>query len=480
MTNLDTQHDLSLPQAKRSRRVRSDRAAGPSSRIPRQRDMAHRSIAVLAFALFQLVTATLFLRPAEVFSWVGDVPLYEVLILSTLALSVTSMEPHFHWLALVRQPITLCAAALLPAVAISHLQHFYLGGLIDSVPNFCKTLLYFGLVITVVNSPRRLRAFLFNVALCTSTMVALCLFDYWGIWEFEFIEHLHDVDGHDDDGNPIIVPRMRGTGIFQDPNDLAMVIVAGFVLALYFLTDRRLSYFRWLWTASLLVFAAAVLETKSRGGLLAASAAVLMFACFRYGHKFALVLGILAVASLPVLAGRAGNISLSEGSTGHERIEMWREGYAALKSPNLLFGVGHGLYADYAGLVAHNSFVHTYVELGIVGGSLFFGCWYFAAVQLYRMGQLTEPVWHPELARLRPFIGALLAGWCTSMMSLSRPYVVPTFLVLGVAAAYLNLVWIHTPQGQPLVLWGRKQFWRLAGASAATFVGFYLFTIIAA
>lgn len=442
--------------------------------------MHHRSLTILAFGLFQLVTATLFLRPAELFSWVGELPLYEVLILSSLGLAATSVEPHFHWTALIRQPITLCAAGLLPAVAISHLQHFYLGGLVDSVPNFLKTLLYYALVITVVNSPRRLRAFLWNVALCTSVMVALCLFDYWGVVDLEFIVHLQDVDGHDDDGNPIIVHRMRGTGIFQDPNDLAMVIVAGSVLASYFLTDHKLGIWRWLWLCVFFVFAASIWETKSRGGMLAGCAVILTMACFRFGPKFAAVLGVLAIASLPVLAGRAGNISLSEGSTGHERIEMWREGYAALKSPNLFFGVGHNMYADYAGLVAHNSFVHTYVELGIIGGSLFFGCWYFAAVQLYRMGRLTQPVWHAELARMRPFIGALLAGWCTSMMSLSRPYVVPTFLILGIAAAYLNLVWIHTPQGQPLVLWGHKQFWRLAGASAATFVGFYLFTVIAA
>ena len=236
-----------------------------------------------------------------------------------------------------------------------------------------------------------------------------------------------------------------------------------------------------MWTLSLLVFATAIIETESRGGLLAGCGAVLMLAVYRFGPKLAVVLGVLAVASLPVLAGRAGQIDLlSDDSTGHERIEMWREGFAALKSPDVLFGVGQSMYAEIAGLVAHNSFVHAYVELGIVGGTLFFGCWYFAGLQLYRMGCLPEPVWHPELVRLRPFVSAMLAGWCMSMMSLSRCYVVPTFLVLGVAAAYCNLVWIHTQAGQPLVLWNRGQLMRLAGASGLTFVGFYVFTMVAA
>ena len=36
--------------------------------------------------------------------------------------------------------------------------------------------------------------------------------------------------------------------------------------------------------------------------------------------------------------------------------------------------------ADLAGLVAHNSFVHAYVELGFLGGTFFFGCFLFAGL----------------------------------------------------------------------------------------------------
>src|SRR5581483_1543532 len=145
----------------------------------------------------------------------------------TFALAATSIEPHFRWKALLRQPITLCAVGMFPAIIASHLTHFYLEGLVDSIPAFLKTLVYFSLVITVVNSPTRLRYFLMNVGICTTVMVTLCLIDYWKIVDFDFIVHLQDIDGHDEEGMPIIFWRMRGTGIFQDPNDLAMVIVAG-------------------------------------------------------------------------------------------------------------------------------------------------------------------------------------------------------------------------------------------------------------
>ncbi|MCX7408261.1 MAG: hypothetical protein NTZ32_09270 [Planctomycetales bacterium] len=130
--------------------------------------------------------------------------------------------------------------------------------------------------------------------------------------------------------------------------------------------------------------------------------------------------------------------------------------------------------------MAHNSFIHAYVELGLFGGTLFFGCFFFAGMQLYRMGRLSELVEHPDLVRMRPFMCALLAGWITSIMSLSRCYVVPTYLLLGTMAAYLNLVWIHTESGQPLVIMNKGHAVRLGIASGMAFSGLYVFTAIMA
>lgn len=438
--------------------------------------MRHPSLSALAFLLFQLLTATLFLRPAELLTWLEGLPLYEGLIISTFVLTATSVQAHFQPFAMVRQPITYCAVGMLIAIVLSHLQHVYLGGVRDSADQFVRTLVYYGLAVTCINTPGRLKAFLANVAACTGLMVSLCLFDYWEIIDFQFIEHLRDLDGHDEDGNPIFFFRMRGTGIFQDPNDLCMVIVAGGTLCSAFLFDKTLGAFRIFWCAPLLVFAAAILETKSRGGLLAAVAATMTLLVFRFGTKFGIACAVLGMCALPLVAGRSANIDLSDGSTGHQRVELWLEGFEALKSPDLFFGIGHGEYADMAGLVAHNSFVHAYVELGLFGGTLFFGCFFFAFLQLYRVGQMEEPLWHPDLIRFRPYITAVLVGWCVSMLSLSRCYIVPTFLVLGMASAYLNLCWIHTYSLRPLIVWNRIQLLKLTAASATMFSGLYVFT----
>jgi hypothetical protein len=452
----------------------------PKRRFPLVATMRDKSIAVLAFGLFLLTTATLFLRPAEMFVWMADWPIYEVLILSSLGLAFQSFTGHFRRFMLARQPVTMCVVGIFIAIALSHLQHLYLGGVMDSGTTFLKTLIYYGLLITTVNSPSRLKCFLFTVAVCASTMVTLCVLDYYEIYDFEFIVHLDDSDGYTDEGELITVKRMRGTGIFQDPNDMATVICATGVICAFFLLDPVPNSLRLMWLAPMAMLLIGLLSTKSRGGLMACGVAGLVLLAVRYGRRVAVLAAVAGVCLLPLIAGRQADIDLEEGGTGHERITLWQDGLQELKSPAILFGTGQGTYGDIAGLVAHNSYVHSYVELGLFGGTMFFGCFFFIGMQLYRIGRLPEPVLNDDLVRMRPFICAMISGWCMSIFSLSRCYVVPTYLIIGICAAYLNLVWIHTRSGEPLVIWGRDHAVRLALASGATFSGLYVFTAVMA
>ena len=442
--------------------------------------MRDKSIAVLAFGLFLLTTATLFLRPAELFVWMADWQIYELLILSTLLLAFQSLTGHFRWFMLARQPVTLCVIGIFVAIALSHIQSLYLGGVLDSGTIFLKTLIYYGLLITTVNSPSRLKTFMLTVALCGSAMVTLCVLDFHEVYDFQFIQHLDDIDGFDEDDEVIFVKRMRGTGIFQDPNDMAMVICATGLLCSYFLCDTSSGKIRFGWLIPMSVLLVGLLATKSRGGLLACGVAGLTLLSVRFGGKVAIMAALAGICAIPLIAGRQADIDLGEGGTGHERITLWRDGFQELKSPAILFGTGQGSYPDIAGLVAHNSFIHSYVELGLFGGTMFFGCFFFIGMQLYRMGRLPEPILNQDLIRMRPFICALVAGWCTSIFSLSRCYVVPTYLLIGLCAAYLNLVWIHTESGEPLVIWNRGHAVRLCAASAMAFSGLYVFTAIMA
>ncbi len=436
-----------------------------------------------AYCLFLMVNITLFLRPAELIPALANLPIYEVLILSSLFLSIDQVKRTLQVPMLKRQPITFCVVGILVAVALSHASHMYLYGIRTSTIAFLKTLIYYVLLVSVIDSPQRLKGLLKTVAITSSIMILLCVIDYSGIHDFQFIQHVSDRDGVSDAGDTLRVFRMRGTGIFQDPNDLSVLIVTTSILCMYFFNDPSANPLRFFWILSLMILGIGLLYTRSRGGLLTLGIAGMVFVLPKYGRKAAILFALVGMAGVTVLAGRQGNIDLNSG-TGQDRILLWREGFTALKSPDLFFGIGQGLYSDLAGLAAHNSYIHAFTELGLFGGTLYIGCFFFAGLGLYRLTRFQcanngKPIFrNRELERYLPYAGAILAAWCGGMMSLSRCYVVPTYMIVGVSAAFLNLAGASLAKPTPVIFWNKQHLMRLAGVSCGMFIAFFVFVRI--
>jgi len=83
-----------------------------------------------------------------------------------------------------------------------------------------------------------------------------------------------------------------------------------------------------------------------------------------------------------------------------------------------------------------------------------------------------------RFVRLQPYVAAVLADWMIGTFTLSRCYVVPTYLVLGMACAYLTIWRRYVLDNQSVVVFDRPHFFRLVGTSAALLVGTYLFVRI--
>jgi hypothetical protein len=441
----------------------------------------------MAYILFLLTNAALFVRPSELFPSLGNVQLYMLLIAATIACSLQRLHNQFTLRTMLQQPVNLCVAGMVAAVVLSHVTRGASGAAATGAVMMAKVAVYYMLLVALVNTPERLRRFLLCTGICSTLMIALSVNDYFHFvaeWQgrpdlrevFEKerwlpegeprqLRHYPDSQGFDGDGNEIWLFRVCGLGIFHDPNDFSLLITVTSIIAVYFLLDKRLGPARWLWLASLAILGTAYFYTFSRGGLLALGFAGMVWLATRYGGKVAIGMGLLGASAVPVALSRQASMSLSSG-TGHDRIQAWSDGLVLLKSPRLFFGIGEGEYANAVGLVAHNSYVHSFVELGIFGGALFFGCFYFPAYAMYRLKRTEMPIPHPELARMFPYIAAILAGWCMGMASLSRCYVAPTYMVAGVAAAYLNLVGYHRPQPAPLQTfnWHTAQRWAICSA----------------
>src|SRR5437588_11123200 len=126
----------------------------------------------------------------------------------------------------------------------------------------------------------------------------------------------------------------------------------------------------------------------------------------------------------------------------------------ASRPTSLLTGIGAHEYANEIGLVAHNSYIHAYVELGLFGGTLFLATWVWAA----RWSRAVRP--GPAMARVRPFTAAMLAAYAAGIFTLSRCYIEPTYLVLGVVSSYCRLADTQgAGEAWTFPLWAKQTLW---------------------
>lgn len=422
-----------------------------------------------------LVVATLFLRPAEIIPDLDEWPIYEVLILGTIACSAQRLPEYLRQRNLLANPMSFCIVAMFVAAGLSLASTANLYALRNDWITLAKAMMLYFLVLVQVRSPDRYRALLLTVAICGTAMVSICVLDYLEIVDFEFITHVADRDGFDEEEEmSIIVLRMRGTGLFEDPNDISLVIVTAGLLCVYFLTHREPFLPRPVWILMLAVLLLGLMLTRSRGGVLSMGAGIVTLLTFKYG-KWPAIFGVLcAILAVPLLGGRQGEIDL-EGGTGQERVQLWAEGYDELKSSAIVFGTGLNTYSDIVGLVAHNSFVHTYVELGFIGGTCFFGIFFFALYGLLKLWLVRHEIENQDLLRMQPFLIAITLAWVIGFMSLSRAYVTPTFLVFGMMATYLRMIGSRLKPVRPVLAIDTRTVWQWWAGSAAMFVGLWLF-----
>ena len=119
----------------------------------------------------------------------------------------------------------------------------------------------------------------------------------------------------------------------------------------------------------------------------------------------------------------------SDEESAQGRIQAWAAGIEMLKM-NPLSGVGFGQFTEYNELVAHNSFVHTFAELGLLGAFLLVGLFYsfFAGLRTVTGALADDPRW--ARAVKSSGIGFVVCGWF-----LSRQYTPILYLLMGLGAS---------------------------------------------
>ena len=379
------------------------------------------------FILLVLVTGVLFIRPTDFVPGL-EIPLYNIVIVGSLLLSWNKLAPQVSRPGMRQRPILVYMIGLLLVATISNMLHGDFEGAFNFAVEFVKVILFFLLLVGVLDSPRRLRWFLGYLVGIDLVPTSLAILHYHGVIDIPAFTPL-------DSGG---LRRLMATGNFADPNDFCEILNPAILFCLYGLMDPRRGRARFLWLAPMVVFGHALSLTQSRGGFVGLSAGLMVLLWARYGLRKSILLAALALPLLFVLfGGRMTSIDTSEG-TAQGRIQIWADALELMRrSP--LFGIGTEKLADFIGKVAHNSFVGVYTEAGFLGGTFYFGTFYFALMTLGRLGSTKVRIRESEIQRVRPYIMAAVASYAACEMSLTHPYSVPTYAMLGLATVVILL-----------------------------------------
>jgi O-antigen ligase len=249
-------------------------------------------------------------------------------------------------------------------------------------------------------------------------------------------------------GTSIDASRLSDSGI--DPNELAMTLVAAILLGCLLAIQSHSRRARLFFAAVVLLDFYGLLLTNSRGGLLAMTAALFTWVVVggRWRSRLAfagLIALVSAVAYIAVVAPEVqrarvegvlgiGNQPVDRSGAG--RTSIWAVGVRAFKA-HPLQGSGYGNYRDVSPhyllvepglvesryilhpLVAHNTYLQSLVEVGVLGSLLFFApvagalVAFLLAARRFRRSRLDDLEFFARTG-FAAFVGVLVASFFIS------------------------------------------------------------------
>jgi O-antigen ligase len=239
--------------------------------------------------------------------------------------------------------------------------------------------------------------------------------------------------------------RVRYRGDLQDPNEVALTICAGgLALLIGFALRKKQAFAKVALAGGVALVLATVWLTQSRGGLVAAMLVPGVYIIRRYGI---LTIFPAAAVAAPVLllGGRSGEAADLSTAMRYDAwatgLDMWHH------SP--VYGVGARMFSEHFFLTAHNSYVLSLAELGIVGMFLFVAIVYLCIKTLIvGIGQLATvqgtaaaQVWGMALL-------AAMVGIAFQINTLSFTYHPVLWIFFGLVGAWYSAVRHHRPDLQ--------------------------------
>ena len=277
-----------------------------------------------------LFVATLYARPAEIIPALAAMPIAQIVAIACAVCAAAS------YLAAPRPLFSRRADRFLigfwVAIALSNAAWGWWTGAAEGASTFFTVVFTYFLIRLAATTPRRIHTLVW-------VLVAMCVFQAVnGIVQYHTGVGFGDVTTVQDG-------RIRGTGIFNDPNDLGMALVMVVPFLLSPLIGGSVGK-RALAAAALGPILLAIYYTNSRGAVLGVTAALTVYFWSRFRNALApLVVVVLLIGVVAAAPARAGEMNADEQSA-QGRIQAWSAGLVMFRS-HPLTGVGYGRFTEF-------------------------------------------------------------------------------------------------------------------------------------
>lgn len=178
---------------------------------------------------------------------------------------------------------------------------------------------------------------------------------------------------------------MRITGPYESPSDLATYLIVVIPVALYQVIRLR-GFWRWMSGTLLSALLAGLIVTEAKGAWIGFLTGLALLLAANPQHRRTLCTGVMVVGLLAGLAlvgsGKLSRISRAADLGFNDRLAMWQSAWKMVQDRPIL---GHGVNTFMANYLeywvggerqpryAHNCFLQTAAETGLLGVSAFVG-----------------------------------------------------------------------------------------------------------
>ena len=391
----------------------------------------------MSFFVLLLTLSVYLIRPAE---WIPGMDLRWNLILNVLGALALIWSTMTGRVKEAADRTWAYATLFLVFMVISNLAHAQTSTIGFYLPGMLTNLLVYFLIPVALRSRRHAEIFML---ILTAAVLFICYQCYlqsvdganWAGQSPLQRRHVELIPGG---GKAIetFTPQAVWVGVFNDPNDLGLLLICFTPLAMaktFFIRSPLL--LRACWGGALAALIYTVFLTNSRGTFVALLAAIGAFFIIKHRSTIGLILAVTAGFILITFGpSRMGSIA-SGDSAAMDRVFAW---ILALElfSMNPIVGVGARHWGDFHGRATHNSYVLAFVENGFFGYVCYIALFIIA---MYLAVSLAFREENKDVQLTATALAACLAGCMASIFFISRTYILIPYLFTSLVVTYCKV-----------------------------------------